>query len=99
MLGACLVLTPHQIHQVLESVEWDTLLFFAALFVLVETIAEMGLIRAIGSGLESIIVQVPLESRLPVAMVLFLWVSAIGSAFLESLPYTTTIACKIAVVK
>jgi Na+/H+ antiporter NhaD/arsenite permease-like protein len=26
-----------------------------------------------------------------VALVLFLWVSAIGSAFLESLPYTTTI--------
>merc|ERR1719231_1019446 len=29
--------------------------------------------------------------RFPVAMLLVLWVSSLGSAFLESLPYTTTI--------
>ena len=34
----------------------------------------------------------PLESRLAVACLLFLWVWSLGSAFFESLPYTATIA-------
>jgi len=65
--------------------------FFACLFIIVEGLVELGLIRAIGEGLNRIIVAVPLESRLPVANLLFLWVSAFGSAFFESLPYTATI--------
>ena len=32
-----------------------------------------------------------IQPRFALAMVTVLWVSAIGSAFLESLPYTTTV--------
>jgi Na+/H+ antiporter NhaD/arsenite permease-like protein len=88
---ACLLMSTHDIRHVLEAVEWDTLLFFASLFVFVETLAELGLIRAIANALASIIKEVDPESRLAVAMILFLWVSGIGSAFLESLPYTTAV--------
>lgn len=35
----------HHCHEALMSVEWDTLLFFAALFVVVEGVSEMGLLR------------------------------------------------------
>jgi Na+/H+ antiporter NhaD/arsenite permease-like protein len=88
---AAVLMSTHHIHHVLEAVEWDTLLFFASLFVFVEALAELGLIRAIANALASIIKEVSPASRLPVAMVLFLWVSGIGSAFLESLPYTTAV--------
>jgi Na+/H+ antiporter NhaD/arsenite permease-like protein len=33
------------------AVEWDTLLFFAALFVVVEGVSEMGLLRFIATTL------------------------------------------------
>lgn len=35
----------HHCHEALMAVEWDTLLFFAALFVVVEGVSEMGLLR------------------------------------------------------
>lgn len=89
---ACLLVSRHSIRHLLEAVEWDTLLFFACLFIIVEGLVELGLIRAIGQTLSEVIKLVPIESRLTVACLLFLWVSALGSAFFESLPYTATIA-------
>jgi len=91
MLGASIATSRHDIRHVLQAVEWDTLLFFAGLFVFVESLAELGLIRFIGGHMSDFIKTVDIDDRLTVAMVIFLWVSAIGSAFLESLPYTTTI--------
>ncbi|CAD7958955.1 unnamed protein product [Amoebophrya sp. A25] len=90
MLFLCLLLSHHEIHHVLESVEWDVLLFFASLFVLVECLGEMGLIRLVGDAMADVIRGMPADARFPVGMLLFLWVSSMGSAFLESLPYTTT---------
>ena len=40
---------------VLHKVEWGTLLFFAALFVLMEGLAELGLIDFIGEVMVSVI--------------------------------------------
>jgi Na+/H+ antiporter NhaD/arsenite permease-like protein len=84
------IATPHELHQVFESVEWDTLLFFAALFVMIEALATMGLIRSIGEGLTAIISTADDDSRLVVAMIVVLWVSAIVSGFLDNIPYTAT---------
>ncbi len=33
----------HKCHEALKDVEWDTLLFFAALFVFVEALGELGM--------------------------------------------------------
>ena len=57
-----------------------------------QSLARLGLIRAVGALLTEIIQGVALDTRMMVALVLFLWVSTFGSAFLESLPYTTTIS-------
>ena len=84
------IATPHELHRVFESVEWDTLLFFAALFVMIEAMATMGLIRAIGTGLSSMIAQSAEDQRLAVAISLVLLVSAIVSAFLETIPHPAT---------
>lgn len=93
ILGAVtlmLVSSPRHIHKDLEAVEWDTLLFFAALFVMVEAMGEVGLIRKIGDILIQIIEAAPEASRKKVSIVLIMWVSALVSAFLDNIPYTAT---------
>jgi Na+/H+ antiporter NhaD/arsenite permease-like protein len=82
---------PHDVQDVLRNhVEWDTLLFFAGLFVLVEVCAAMGLLEAIGGVLASLIKAQSESQQLPVAITLLLWVSAFTSAFLDNIPYTAT---------
>ncbi|KAL9922888.1 OCA2 melanosomal transmembrane protein hoepel1 isoform 2-T2 [Glossina fuscipes fuscipes] len=74
---------------ILARVEWSTLLFFAALFILMEALSELGLIEWIGSMTENFILGVGEESRLMVAVLIILWVSAIASAFVDNIPLTT----------
>ena len=91
--GAIMLLmfsSPHDIEPALESVEWSTLLFFAALFVMVEGMVEVGLIQTIGGCLSDLIEGVDDENRLLVAIVLVMWISALVSAFLDNIPYTAT---------
>lgn len=57
---------PHEIDHALESVEWDVLLFFAALFIMVEGVAELGFIRFIGGVFQAAIEPAPEESHLTV---------------------------------
>lgn len=59
---------------VLARVEWSTLLFFAALFVLMEALSELGLIDWIGRQTENVILSVNKESQLAVAILIILWV-------------------------
>ena len=59
---------------VLARVEWSTLLFFAALFVLMEALSELGLIDWIGRQTENVILSVGEENRLMVAILIILWV-------------------------
>jgi len=82
---------PHDVQDVLRNhVEWDSLLFFAGLFVLVEVCAAMGLLEAIGGALASLIKAQDESQQLPIAITLMLWVSAFTSAFLDNIPYTAT---------
>eukprot|EP00746_Dinoflagellata_sp_MGD_P006918 gnl/MRDRNA2_/MRDRNA2_113639_c0_seq1.p1 gnl/MRDRNA2_/MRDRNA2_113639_c0~~gnl/MRDRNA2_/MRDRNA2_113639_c0_seq1.p1 ORF type:complete len:258 (-),score=30.47 gnl/MRDRNA2_/MRDRNA2_113639_c0_seq1:96-830(-) len=91
MFAASLMFELHHIDKLLKAVEWATLIFFACLFIFVECLNELGLIRAIGEGIMHVILNVDINYRLPVAITIILWISTIGSAFLESLPFTTTI--------
>ncbi|CAH2101770.1 unnamed protein product [Euphydryas editha] len=92
LLGAILLLLlaeREDLEPVLARVEWSTLLFFAALFVLMEVLSKLGLIAWIGSLTESLILKVGEESRLTVAIMLILWVSGLASAFVDNIPLTT----------
>ncbi|XP_076623101.1 P protein [Colletes latitarsis] len=73
----------------MARVEWSTLLFFASLFILMEALSRLGLIDWIGKQTESIILSVNEESRLAVAILLLLWVSAFASAFVDNVPLST----------
>ncbi|XP_026734675.1 P protein-like isoform X2 [Trichoplusia ni] len=92
LLGALLLLLLAErddLEPILARVEWSTLLFFAALFVLMEALSKLGLITWIGRMTENIILQVGEESRLAVAIMLILWVSGIASAFVDNIPLSS----------
>lgn len=91
LLGAVLLLILYNredIEVILGHVEWATLVFFAALFVLMEALTEMGLIDWIGDQTEKVILSVGEESQLAVAILLILWVSAVIGAFVDNIPLT-----------
>ncbi|XP_038219951.1 P protein-like [Zerene cesonia] len=92
LLGALLLLTladRDDLEPILHRVEWSTLLFFAALFVLMEALSKLGLILYIGGLMEQLILKVDESSRLAVAIMLTLWVSGTISAFVDNIPLTT----------
>lgn len=65
----------HDLDHCLHQVEWPTLLFFANLFILMECLTEIGLIPAIGTLIEKLIMSMSPGTQFPVAIVLILWVS------------------------
>ncbi|KAF2894275.1 hypothetical protein ILUMI_11899 [Ignelater luminosus] len=92
LLGTLLLLLLYDrddVESIFARVEWSTLLFFASLFILMEALARMGLIDWIGQQTQNVIMSVEQESRLAVAILLILWVSACASAFVDNIPLTT----------
>ncbi|XP_078737261.1 P protein [Lampetra fluviatilis] len=93
MLGAMWLLVLADVQDfdvILHRVEWATLLFFSALFILMEALAHLRLIDYIGRQTSSLIKAVPAESRLVVACVLVLWVAALASSLIDNIPFTAT---------
>ncbi|XP_062705495.1 P protein isoform X2 [Aedes albopictus] len=91
LLGVMLLLIisdKNDMDAVLSRIEWPTLLFFAAMFTLMEAVERMGLIDWIGHATESIIQSVSEDLRLAVAIIIILWISALTSAFVDSIPVT-----------
>lgn len=91
LLGAVLLLilyNKEDIEAVLGHVEWATLVFFAALFVLMEALGELGLISWIGIQTQNVILSVDEQYQLTVAILIILWVSAVIGAFVDNIPLT-----------
>ena len=88
---AILVMSPSEdFEHALEKVEWDSLLFFAGLFVFTQGISELGLLRVIADALSDAIENVDEGSRNLVSSVLIQVVAAVASAFVDNIPFTTT---------
>lgn len=80
-----LIMSRADVEQVLEEVEWSTLLFFSGLFILVGVLEEHGIIEWIA---ENIFMKVGDNPYVIVLMVL--WVAGIVSGFLDNIPFTVT---------
>jgi len=78
-----LLLSGVEIHEALESVEWTTLLFFAALFIIIVGTVELGLISVFADGTMNVIGGNPV-----LAIVLIVWVTAITSSIIGAIPAT-----------
>jgi len=68
-----------------HEVEWPTLIFFIALFMVIAGAEETGLIQIIAEWVRDVS-----GGNLTVAVMMVLWVSAIASAFIDNIPFTAT---------
>lgn len=84
-LGSALVLLAvggSKMPQILEDVEWRTLLFLACLFVVVGGLEKTGVISIMASSLGQLI-----GGSQVFAVIAILWVSAFASALMGNMPY------------
>eukprot|EP01112_Ceratiomyxa_fruticulosa_P013100 TRINITY_DN3663_c0_g1_i1.p1 TRINITY_DN3663_c0_g1~~TRINITY_DN3663_c0_g1_i1.p1 ORF type:complete len:773 (-),score=158.43 TRINITY_DN3663_c0_g1_i1:119-2437(-) len=77
------------INTLLHKVEWGTLIFFGALFVMMESVSKLGVVDIIGEEIAKVIASVDEDVRLVTAIIVLVWVSAIVSAIIDSIPFTT----------
>jgi Na+/H+ antiporter NhaD/arsenite permease-like protein len=69
----------------LVDIEWETLLFFAGLFILVGSLVKTGVIDHMAAGLVA-----ATGDSVPAAMILILWGSAALSAIVDNIPFVAT---------
>ena len=73
------------VEQMLEEIEWSTLLFFTGLFILVGILEDKGVIEWIAHN-----VFLRIGDNPYVVVLTVLWVSGIASGFLDNIPFTIT---------
>ena len=85
MIGATalLVWIRPDIEEMIEAVDWTTLVFFIALFIIVGAIQEVGLISFIAEGISRAV-----GDNLVLAMVAVIWLSALLSTIIANIPFT-----------
>ena len=80
-----LLITREEPEDILLSVEWPTIFFFAGLFVLVGALEHVGVIEWVArKSLEAT------GGALTLTTLLILWLSAIASAFVDNIPFVAT---------
>jgi Na+/H+ antiporter NhaD/arsenite permease-like protein len=80
---ALLVWIRPDIEEMIEAVDWTTLVFFIALFIAVGAVQEVGLISFIATGIGDLV-----GTNLALAMVAVVWLSAILSTVVANIPFT-----------
>ena len=80
-----MIVAKEDVHEILKTVEWPTLLFFVGLFILVGAVVEVGIISAIAKSAIDLT-----GGNVGFAAMLVLWMSAVLSAIVDNIPYTAT---------
>ena len=88
LTGATLILIigGQNVEEIFSSVEWLTIGFFAALFVIVGGLEEVGIIETLATYLMNATAGNP-----TVMVIVILWLSAIVSSFLDNIPFVATL--------
>jgi Na+/H+ antiporter NhaD/arsenite permease-like protein len=86
LTGAAVVLlvTRLPIEEALARIEWPTLFFFVALFVMVGALEETGAIGEVADGIGSLT-----GGERTAELFGILWISGIGSGIVDNIPFTT----------
>ena len=71
------------IDEMIESVDWTTLVFFMTLFICVGAVQEVGLISFIADGIGKLV-----GDNLILAMLAIIWISALLSTVIANIPFT-----------
>ena len=87
LAGATVMLmtTRQSLEKALAGIEWPTLFFFLGLFVMVGALEATGAIGKVADGIASVTDGNRTAELLGIA-----WVSALGSAVVDNIPFTTT---------
>jgi Na+/H+ antiporter NhaD/arsenite permease-like protein len=80
---ALLVWIRPNIEEMIEAVDWTTLVFFIALFIVVGAVQEVGLISFIADGVAKLIGE-----NLLLAVLAVIWLSALLSTVIANIPFT-----------
>lgn len=102
ILGAILLILLADVthfEDLMEQVEWTTLVFFSALFILMKSLDELGLMNYLGNKSSKLIEDISKHTgdngckaernQLGFAVIVILWVSALVSSFIDNIPFTT----------
>ena len=84
--GIMLLIGKQDVNDVIEGVEWPTLIFFIGLFVIVGGLETTGVIHSIAIFLLNTTHGHPIST-----MLILLWASAILSAVLDNIPFVATL--------
>jgi Na+/H+ antiporter NhaD/arsenite permease-like protein len=89
--GLLIAVSGRQVGDLVRDVEWETLLFFAGLFLMVGGLVEVGVLDALADWAADVTGGRPL-----VATMVILVVSAILSGFVDNIPYVAAMAPVVA---
>jgi Na+/H+ antiporter NhaD/arsenite permease-like protein len=87
MAGAAVLLIVGRLEpeEVFKEIEWNTIFFFIGLFILVGGLEVTGIISLVAHWAMNVT-----EGNIILMHVLILWLSAIGSAFVDNIPFVAT---------
>lgn len=93
LLGAGLLIAVSglRFEQLVRDVEWETLVFFAGLFIMVGALVEVGVIDAIAEASEE-----ATGGRALLAALVILLLAAVLSAFVDNIPFVAAVAPVVA---
>ena len=80
-----LIIGKQNVDEVVESVEWPTIVFFVGLFVIVGGLKESGLIDLMANAIVDVT-----SGNMLLTIIVILWVSALLSSFLDNIPFVAT---------
>lgn len=83
--GILMVLAKSRPEQILKSVDWSTLIFFAGLFIIISGAEKAGVIDLLSSTVLHISGGNPW-----ILFFMIIWLSAIASAFIDNIPFAAT---------
>ncbi len=86
--GACimLIIGKQDTNEIINSVEWSTIIFFIGLFIVVGGLSECGVINSLAELLIKLT-----HGNTTYTMCIILWISAIISSFLDNIPFVATL--------
>ncbi|MGH2922983.1 MAG: ArsB/NhaD family transporter [Solirubrobacterales bacterium] len=82
--AVALLITRIDLEQTLSGIEWPTLFFFVALFVMVGALEETGAIGEVATAVEDLTGGDRAAELLGIT-----WIAAVGSAVVDNIPFTT----------
>ncbi len=82
--SVALLVTRQNLEETLSGIEWSTLFFFLALFVMVGALEDTGAIAEVANAIKDIT-----QGDRSAELLGILWISGIGSGIVDNIPFTT----------